>query len=170
MFEAVGSEYFATFFETIDRVLRPGGLVAMQTITVPDRSFAGLRDGVNWVQKYIFPGGMLPSLAKIERAMHNTRLLIDSTEDIGPHYATTLRLWRERFLDQRAAVLGQGFDERFIRMWEYYLAASEAGFVTRNTGDIQLVLAKPDRSHVPVEQAWQATPDETDGIPAAYSR
>ncbi len=143
MFEAVGAEYFEAYFEAVARALKPGGRFALQTISVPDRSFAGLRDGVNWVQKYIFPGGMLPSIAEIERALKSTELVIDRVEDIGLHYATTLQRWRERFLEQRTAVLALGFDERFIRMWEYYQAASEAGFRSRNTGDLQIALEKP---------------------------
>lgn len=143
MFEAVGAEYFATFFKACDRVLRRGGRFALQTISIPDRAFANVRDGVNWVQKYIFPGGMLPSIAEIERALHGTSFHIDAIEDIGAHYALTLRHWREEFLRQRAAVIKLGFDERFMRTWEYYLAVCEAGFATRNTGDLQIVFSKP---------------------------
>ncbi len=142
MFEAVGSEYFPTFFEACDRALLPGGRMVMQVITVPDRSFEALRDGVNWVQKYIFPGGMLPSIAELERALNRTSLLITRLEDIGDHYAITLRHWRQRFLSELPAIRAMGFDDRFIRMWEYYLAASEAGFRTRNTGDLQIVFDK----------------------------
>src|SRR6185295_15549462 len=96
----------------------------------------------NWVQKYIFPGGMLPSIAEIERALRPTSLAIASFEDIGAHYAITLRLWRQRFLARLPEVRALGFDERFIRMWEYYLAVCEAGFLTGNTGDAQLVFEK----------------------------
>jgi cyclopropane-fatty-acyl-phospholipid synthase len=145
MFEAVGAEYFDVFFQVCDRALRPGGRMAMQVITVPDRSFTALRDGVNWVQKYIFPGGMLPSIAELERSLRGTNLLISELEDIGAHYATTLCHWRQRFLAQLSTVRSMGFDDRFIRTWEYYLAASEAGFRTRNTGDLQIVLDKPNR-------------------------
>lgn len=145
MFEAVGAEYFEVFFKACDRALRPGGRMAMQVITVPDRSFEALRDGVNWVQKYIFPGGMLPSIAELERSLRSTSLLISALEDIGAHYATTLRHWRRRFLSQAPAVRSMGFDDRFIRMWDYYLAASEAGFLTRNTGDVQITFDKPRR-------------------------
>ena len=143
MFEAVGAEYFGAFFEACDRAMRPGGRMVMQVITVPDRSFEALRDGVNWVQKYIFPGGLLPSISEIEHSLKRTSLLISRLEDIGDHYATTLRGWRQRFLSQIPAVRAMGFDDRFIRMWEYYLAASEAGFLTRNTGDLQIVFDKP---------------------------
>ncbi len=143
MFEAVGAEYFGAFFEACDRAMRPGGRMVMQVITVPDRSFEGLRDGVNWVQKYIFPGGLLPSVAELERSLRGTNLLITRLEDIGEHYAITLHHWRQRFLSQLPAVRAMGFDDRFIRMWKYYLAASEAGFITRNTCDLQIVFDKP---------------------------
>ena len=146
MLEAVGAEYFPAFFKKVDDSLKPGRRAAIQVITVPERSYAGLRDGVNWVQKYIFPGGMLPSLAEIERSLAETSLLITEVQDIGPHYATTLRRWRTAFMDNLPAVRALGFDERFIRMWEYYLAVSEAGFLTRNTGDLQIVFEKPSES------------------------
>lgn len=140
MLEAVGAEYFATFFHQIDSLLKPGGKAAIQVITVPERNFKSVRDGVNWIQKYIFPGGMLPSLAEVERALAGTGLVVTGVEDIGLHYATTLRRWRAAFMANLPAVMGLGFDERFIRMWEYYLTSSEACFLTRTTGDLQVVL------------------------------
>jgi cyclopropane-fatty-acyl-phospholipid synthase len=143
MLEAVGAEYFSTFFKKLDESLKPGGRAAIQAITIPDRHYAALRDGVNWVQKYIFPGGMLPSLAELERSLAETSLLISEVQDIGPDYATTLRRWRTAFLKNRPGVRALGFDDRFIRTWEYYLAVSEAGFLTRNTSDLQVVLEKP---------------------------
>ena len=143
MFEAVGADYFETFFRACDAALKPGGRMAMQTITTPDRSFAAVRDGVNWIQKYIFPGGMLPSVAELERSLRSTSLILTGVDDIGPHYAMTLRRWREAFMERLPEVRAMGFDTRFIRMWEYYLATSEAGFLTRNTSDVQVVFEKP---------------------------
>jgi cyclopropane-fatty-acyl-phospholipid synthase len=165
MFEAVGAEYFEAFFRACDRVLRPGGAIAMQTISVPDRSFAALRDGVNWMQKYIFPGGMLPSIAALEQSIARTQLAITALEDIGPHYATTLRRWRERFLALLPAVRALGFDERFVRTWEYYLAASEAGFITRNTQDLQIVLEKAAPVHT-IAAAASRDVAEAEMVPA----
>jgi cyclopropane-fatty-acyl-phospholipid synthase len=167
MFEAVGAEYFRTFFEACERVLKPGGRLALQTISIPDRAFANVRDGVNWVQKYIFPGGMLPSIAEIERALHATELQIDGLEDIGAHYAPTLRRWREAFLGVRPSVHAMGFDERFVRMWEYYLAVCEAGFTTRNTGDLQIVFSKPAARTVPRFASESAAQGQ---VPAAFAR
>jgi cyclopropane-fatty-acyl-phospholipid synthase len=108
-----------------------------------------MRDGVNWFQKYIFPGGMLPSRGEMERALKGTRLVVDSVRDIAPHYALTLRRWRDAFLATRDDVRALGFDDRFIRMWDYYLAASEASFLTRNTGDLQIAFDKPAGRAVP---------------------
>jgi cyclopropane-fatty-acyl-phospholipid synthase len=142
MLEAVGAEYFTTYFEAVDRALRPGGRFSLQVITFPDAAYEAQRRGVNWIQTYIFPGGLCPSLAVIERSLRDTRLLLRSAADIGPSYALTLRAWRARFLEQLDAVRGQGFDDRFIRMWEYYLALSEAGFATGLTQDHQIVLEK----------------------------
>jgi cyclopropane-fatty-acyl-phospholipid synthase len=142
MFEAVGAEYFSTFFEKCDEVLQAGGRMVMQTIAVPERTFEGLRAGVNWMQKYIFPGGMLPSLAAIDKAIAGTQLMISGVEDIGPHYVRTLREWRRRFEERLEQVRALGFDERFERMWRYYLCSAEAGFATRSTSDLQVVFDK----------------------------
>jgi cyclopropane-fatty-acyl-phospholipid synthase len=142
MLEAVGAEYFETFFEACDRALIPGGKMSLQSITFPDVAYEPQRRGVNWIQRYIFPGGLLPSLAVIERSTRRTNLLIRRVTDIGPDYARTLRLWRTRFLSQADAVRAMGFDERFLRMWEYYLAISEAGFATGTCQDLQIMLEK----------------------------
>ena len=142
MLEAVGAEYFETFFEACDRALAPGGRLSLQSIAFPDVAYEPQRRGVNWIQRYIFPGGLLPSLAVIERSTHRTNLLVRSVTDIALDYARTLRLWRTRFLSQADAVRAMGFDDRFLRTWEYYLAISEAGFATGTCQDLQIVLEK----------------------------
>jgi cyclopropane-fatty-acyl-phospholipid synthase len=142
MLEAVGAEYYGDYFAAVDRALEPGGKASIQVITFPDVAYEAQRRGANWIQTYIFPGGLCPSLAVIERSLHGTRLLLRSADDIAPSYARTLRAWRTRFLANREAVLQLGFDERFIRMWTYYLAISEAGFATGLSQDHQLVLEK----------------------------
>jgi cyclopropane-fatty-acyl-phospholipid synthase len=142
MLEAVGAEYYTTYFEAVDRALRPGGRFSLQVITFPDVAYETQRRGANWIQTYIFPGGLCPSVAVIEQSLHGTRLLLRDARDIGPHYATTLRAWRTRFLANLDAVRAQGFDERFVRMWEYYLAVCEAGFATGVAQDHQIVLEK----------------------------
>jgi cyclopropane-fatty-acyl-phospholipid synthase len=142
MLEAVGAEYFATFFEMCDRALVDGGRLSVQVITFPDVAYERQLRGANWIQTYIFPGGLCPSLAVLEAATHDTRLLIRSVRDIADHYVTTLHAWRTRFMGRLDAVRAQGFDERFIRMWEYYLALSEAGFATGLSQDLQIVFEK----------------------------
>lgn len=144
MFEAVGAEYFATFFEKCGAVLAPGGRLAMQVITVPDAAYPAQRDGVNWIQKYIFPGGVLPSVEEMERSSAGSELVLKNYTGIGLHYATTLHQWRERFWDaiDQVRALG-GYDERFINTWDYYLAICEAGFLTGLTDDVHIVFEKP---------------------------
>ncbi len=142
MLEAVGAEYFATYFEACDRALRPGGRLSLQVITLPDAAYEPQRRGANWIQTYIFPGGLLPSLAAIERSLHGTGLLIRDVEDIAPSYVRTLQAWRSAFLAHLDKVRALGFDERFIRMWDFYLSISEAGFATGITQDLQIVLEK----------------------------
>jgi len=142
MLEAVGHEYFATFFEKVDVALKPGGRASIQVITFPDAAYEAQRRGANWIQTHIFPGGLCPSLEVLERSIAPTGLRITDVDDIGPHYVRTLDAWRARFLDRLDDVRAQGFDERFIRMWDYYLALCSAGFATGVSQDLQLVFEK----------------------------
>jgi cyclopropane-fatty-acyl-phospholipid synthase len=142
MFEAVGAEYFEMFFLKCSEVLRPGGLLSMQVITVPDEDYEAQLNGANWIQKYIFPGGILPSVEEMKRCNIHTGLTLTSADDIGEHYATTLHQWRDRFWEHMDEVQAQGFDDHFVQTWDYYLAVCEAGFITRNTGDAQVVFEK----------------------------
>ena len=142
MLEAVGAEYYEAYFEACDRALKPGGRLSLQVITFPDVAYETQRRGANWIQTYIFPGGLCPSLSVIERSSHGTRLLVREVRDIASSYVLTLRAWRTRFLANADAVRAQGFDDRFIRMWEYYLALSEAGFATGLSQDLQIVMEK----------------------------
>ncbi len=142
MLEAVGAEFFETYFGVCDRALKDGGRLALQTIAFPDVTYEPQRRGANWIQTYIFPGGFLPSLAAIERSLHKTNLVIRSADDIAASYVRTLATWRSNFLGQLEAVRAQGFDERFIRMWDYYLSISEAGFATGRCQDFQISLEK----------------------------
>lgn len=129
MIEAVGYHFWPTYFKAVDRLVSPGGRVAIQAITMPNSRMLASRNTYTWIQKYIFPGGLLPSVeAILGITERQTRLRTVNMTSIGPHYAETLRLWRERFLQQREAVSALGFDEVFHRMWELYLAYSEAGF------------------------------------------
>ena len=143
MFEAVGAEYFETFFGKCNEALRPGGRMCMQVITIPHRSFQAHQSGANWLQKYIFPGGVLPSVAAMEEAVASTSLLVSHVEEIGSHYIRTLATWRDRFLANLPAVRDLGFDERFIRIWDCYLASCQSAFRARSIGDVQIVFDKP---------------------------
>ena len=143
MLEAVGHRHLGEFFATVDRVLAPDGLAALQVITIPEQRYAGYQRRPDFIQRYIFPGGHLPSLEAITRAMgRSSELYVESAENIGMHYAETLRRWRERFLDRSDAVRELGFDDRFVRMWEFYLAYCEGAFLARYIGDLQLVLTR----------------------------
>jgi cyclopropane-fatty-acyl-phospholipid synthase len=143
MFEAVGFAHYDQFFRTCDRLLAPGGRMLLQTITVPDRRFSEYRRYTDWIQTYIFPGSELSSVCEILKSLaRSTQLGLSQAEEIGPHYARTLAIWRERFLAALPEVRALGFDERFVRMWEYYLAICEASFLERNTGNVQLLLEK----------------------------
>ncbi|CRK51158.1 Cyclopropane-fatty-acyl-phospholipid synthase [Rhodococcus sp. RD6.2] len=142
MIEAVGFEYWPTYFETIDRVLVPGGRVALQAITMPDARMRATRGTYTWIHKYIFPGGLLPSTEALEQAAAHTALRTEGRLGFGSDYADTLRLWRERFTANADAVAGLGFDATFRRMWEFYLAYSEAGFRSGYLDVQQITLTK----------------------------
>ncbi len=143
MLEAVGEEYWPAFFAACDRLLEPGGSIALQTITMPHRRYLASRHAYGWIHKYIFPGGLIPSREAIDRALRDaSSLRVTAGAEIGHHYATTLRRWRERFLARREQVHALGFDGTFVRMWEFYLAYCEAGFATGALGDAQLRLAR----------------------------
>lgn len=144
MLEAVGHRFFDGFFETLDRVLRPGGRVALQTITIPDQIYDRYRRGSDWIRAYIFPGGHLPSLGAIQGSLaRGTGLVISRLDDMAQDYAATLHQWRERFWAQEDRVRDLGFDDRFLRMWDFYLATCEAAFRHRQIGVLQLSMMRP---------------------------
>ncbi len=131
MIEAVGWQYWQTYFATIDRVLAPGGKVAIQAITMPHDRMLATRNTYTWINKYIFPGGFLPSVQVIDEiTREHTTLRMDAPFSMGAHYARTLTLWDEAFLASSEQVLALGFDEIFLRMWHFYLEYSRAGFAS----------------------------------------
>jgi cyclopropane-fatty-acyl-phospholipid synthase len=143
MLEAVGHAYYGTFFRQLDRLLAPDGMVVIQTITIPDQRYDTYRKTHDWIQKHIFPGGLLPSLTVLTRAMtRHSSLMVDHVENIGSHYATTLARWHRRFKANQDQVTQLGFDRIFQRKWAYYLGSCEAGFRERVLGDLQLVLTR----------------------------
>ena len=144
MIEAVGHEHYDQYFSTCSRLLAPNGLMLLQAITIADQRYNMARKTVDFIQRYIFPGGSLPSIAVIsDFAKRKTDMNILHIEDIGEHYAQTLKHWREAFSAKLKAVRAQGFDDRFIRMWEFYLCYCEGGFIERSIGTAQVLLAKP---------------------------
>jgi cyclopropane-fatty-acyl-phospholipid synthase len=142
MFEAVGERYWATYFATLSRCLAPGGRACLQTITIDDAHFERYRTGTDFIQQYVFPGGMLPSRGAFERAAQRAGLRIEEAFGFGPHYGRTLATWRARFNAQLAAVRALGFDERFIRTWDFYLAYCEAAFAEGSTDVVQFTLVR----------------------------
>ncbi len=143
MFEAVGQAYWPGYFATLNRCLKPGGLACLQTITIHDELFERYSKSTDFIQQYIFPGGMLPSDREFRRQAERAGLEVVRSLAFGPDYAETLRRWRVDFHRHIQQVQGLGFDERFQRIWEFYLAYCEAAFDTGNTDVVQYTLRKP---------------------------
>ncbi len=155
MFEAVGLKYYDAFFGAVDRLLTEDGLALIQTITMNERRFPAYIRGTDWIQQYVFPGAELASLSEILRSLgRGGSLNLHHLEDIGVHYAQTLQLWRAAFQGKLDQVRAQGFDESFLRMWDYYLAYCEGAFRERYIGDAQLLLAKAATSRALMEEPW----------------
>jgi len=143
MIEAVGEAYWPTYFATIDRLLAPGGKVSIQAITMAHARVLATRRSFSWIQKYIFPGGIIPSLQSIDETLAtHTTLRVTQRRELGAHYARTLHLWRQRFDEQWPQIHQLGFDETFRRMWEFYLAYCEAGFRSGYLGVSQLQMTR----------------------------
>lgn len=143
MVEAVGAEYWPTYFAALDRLLKPGGRVGLQAITMPHDRMTVSQDDYTWIHKYVFPGGLIPSVTSIERNLAaDTTLHVAERRSLGPDYARTLGRWRERFLDRWDDVAALGFDETFRRMWEFYLGYCEAGFRVGYLDVFQMGLAR----------------------------
>lgn len=144
MIEAVGHDFYDSYFRCCNQLLKPRGRMVIQAITIPDRRYERARRSVDYIKRYIFPGGCLPSLAVIARHIaRDTDLQMVQLRDITADYARTLQLWRERFMQRLDEVRAMGFDDRFIRMWEFYLCYCEGGFRERIIGTVQLAFAKP---------------------------
>lgn len=144
MIEAVGHEFYKNYFECCTSLLKDDGKMVIQAITMADQRYAEARDSVDYIKRYIFPGGCLPSIAVIAaHVASDTDLQIVHLRDITEDYATTLSHWRDRFMSRLDQVRSMGFDEEFIRMWEYYLCYCEGGFRERIISTVQLAFAKP---------------------------
>jgi cyclopropane-fatty-acyl-phospholipid synthase len=144
MVEAIGAEYLDTYFRQLGRLLKPNGLALLQAITIEDQRYAQALKSVDFIKHHVFPGSFIPSIqAMLTAKTHSSDLALVHLEDFGLSYARTLKAWRERFLAQLDAVRQLRFDERFIRLWEFYLAYCEGGFRERSIGVAHLLLAKP---------------------------
>ena len=144
MIEAVGHQFLPTYFHALQSLLKEDGKLVLQAITIPDQRYDYALRNVDFIKRYIFPGGFLPSVAEMCRHFASrTELVVTGIEDIGLDYARTLNDWRIRFLDNLDQVRAQGFDERFCRMWDYYLAYCEGAFRERAISTVQLVAAAP---------------------------
>jgi cyclopropane-fatty-acyl-phospholipid synthase len=145
MIEAVGHEFHDTYFSKCCELLKKDGLMLLQAITIADQHYERAKKTVDFIKRYIFPGGCLTSVTAMSDTLTRvTDMRIVDLEDIGPHYATTLRRWHERFSDSIDEVRGMGFSEEFIRMWRYYLCYCEGAFMERAIGNVQMLMMRPD--------------------------
>lgn len=143
MFEAVGEQYWPTYFAKIADVLKPGGRAGLQIITIKDELFATYRKRADFIQRYVFPGGMLASVERLKEETAKAGLAWREIEAFGQSYAQTLAAWADRFKAKWSDIRALGFDERFKQLWLFYLSYCEAGFRTGRTNVVQLELAKP---------------------------
>jgi len=150
MVEAVGRSYWPTYFQTVSRLLKPGGRACVQSIVIDDALYERYIQSTDFIQQYIFPGGCLPCPAEFRRQAHAAGLEVVDEFAFGADYAETLRRWRDAFLARKAEVAALGFDERFMRIWEFYLAYCEAAFDTGDISLVQFTLAKPGQPRLPL--------------------
>lgn len=148
MIEAIGYQQIADFVQQCSRLLKPNGIVVLQAITIPDQVFDRYRKSTDFIQRYVFPGSCLISLQHfLSQVKRHTDLRLVSLEDIGIHYARTLREWRKRFLENMETIRSMGFSEPFLKMWDYYFAYCEGGFAEHYIGNSQLVLSKSQSNY-----------------------
>ena len=144
MIEAIGHQYLDTYFRKVGALLEDDGMALIQAITIEDHRYQQALRSVDFIKRHVFPGSFIPSISAMLGALGRVSdLKLFNLEDIGPSYALTLRAWRERFLGRRDQVRALGYPERLVRMWDYYLAYCEGGFLERATGDVQMLLTKP---------------------------
>lgn len=140
MIEAIGFDLFNPYFSKIESLMKPNGTAVIQAITYPDENYETYRKGCDFIQKFIFPGSLLPSVAAMKNSVSLTDMKVDDLERIGPHYATTLNLWNKNFNKNIEEIKNLGFDQYFINLWNYYFSYCEAGFANGTIDDVQLVL------------------------------
>ncbi len=158
MIEAIGHRFMPAYFAQAGKMLKPDGMMLLQAITIADQRYRQALKGVDFIQRYIFPGSFIPSVTAMCQAMTDSSdLRLYHLEDIGPHYARTLGEWRRRFMSRLDRVAELGYPDRFVRMWEFYLAYCEGGFAERALGDVQMLLVKPGCRREPVVPALAGT-------------
>ncbi|MEO8020109.1 MAG: cyclopropane-fatty-acyl-phospholipid synthase family protein [Pseudomonadota bacterium] len=151
MVEAVGAAYLDGYFRHCSHLLKPDGAMLLQAITIQDQIYDQALKSVDFIKRYVFPGSFIPSVQALSKSLSKaTDLKIFHLEDIGPHYARTLRLWRERFFRNLTAVRSLGYSDSFVRRWEYYLCYCEGGFLERQLGTVQMLLTKPACRRAPI--------------------
>ena len=145
MIEAVGHQFYDTYFRACGNLLKQDGMMLLQAITIADQRYASAIKSVDFIQRYIFPGSCIPSVtAMLNSITKSSDMRLADLEDIGPHYATTLAKWRDNFFNNIAAIRALGYPETFIRMWDFYLCYCEGGFEERALGDVHMLLVKPE--------------------------
>ena len=168
MIEAVGASYLDTYLRKCSSLLEDHGAMLLQAITIQDQCYESARKSVDYIQRFIFPGSFIPSVSAISASLARvTDLKIFHLEDIGPHYARTLQLWRENFFANIATVRRLGYPESFVRLWEYYLCYCEGGFAERQLGDVQVLLTKPACRRAPLALALMGASAGTNAIASA---
>ena len=151
MIEAVGYQYLNTYIDACSALLKDNGVALIQAITIDDQRYQRAKTEVDFIKRYIFPGSFIPCVTAIQNAVTQVSdMKMTHMEDITPHYARTLAAWRERFLANRDAIKALGYDDTFIRLWDFYFAYCEGGFAERVIGDVQLMFAKPRNRRTPV--------------------
>lgn len=152
MIEAVGHQFHDTFFRKCCSLLKPDGQMLLQAITIADQQYDSYKKSVDFIRRYIFPGGCLTSVTDMTRVVtQHTDMRVLHLEEIGPHYARTLRHWHDRFLAAVEGVRAQGYSESFIRMWQYYLCYCESAFIERATGTVQMLLTRPGARRMQID-------------------
>jgi len=151
MIEAVGHQYLDTYIGTINRLLKDDGIALLQAITIDDQRYEEAKNSVDFIKRYIFPGSFIPCITAIQNSFtRSSDMKMIHMEDITPHYARTLAAWRERFLKNQDAIKALGYDDTFIRLWDFYFAYCEGGFAERVIGDVQVIFAKPMNRRTPI--------------------
>jgi cyclopropane-fatty-acyl-phospholipid synthase len=157
MIEAIGHQYLDTYFAKVSGLLHDHGMALIQAITIEDHRYAQALRAVDFIKRHVFPGSFIPSVsAMLGAAARSSDLKLYHLDDIGPSYALTLAAWRERFHQARGRIRALGYDERFLRLWDFYFAYCEGGFRERSIGDVQMLLVKPG-----CRRPQLATPDAT---------